>query len=417
MPHLDHTHDKATTSWEATANGHPQFPIQNLPLCVFSRAGEAARAGVARAGVAIGDKLLDLAAAGFEVSVPLNDFLAGGPAPRRALRWAVFDLLKHGAAPRPDLLLAQNEAVLHLPFRVGDVVDYYAGIYHALTTGRMLRPDQPLTPNYQHLPIAFTCRSSTVRPSGTPVHRPNGQRKPGRETVPSFGPSRNLDFELEVGIWLGAGSELGHSVPIGEAAEHIAGYCLFNDWSARDIQGWETVPLGPFMGKSFLTTISPYVVTPEALAPFRTPAFARLADDPAVLDYLLDAADQAEGGLDLVLEAWISTPTLAEPHLLARSSAEGLYWTPAQLVAHQSSNGCDLNAGDLLASGTLSGPTPESAGSILELTKGGRAPIQLPNGETRRFLEDGDSIELRGYARRDGFAQIGFGPCVGTIDA
>ena len=417
MPMLDHTHDAAATSWEASANGHADFPIQNLPLCVFSRPGEAARGGVA-----IGDQILDLAAPGLlppELALagqaPLNGFCALGAAPRRALRHLVFDLLRTGSTPRPSLLVPQAEAVLHLPMRVTDFSDFYAGIHHATTTGKMLRPDLPLSVNYKHLPIAYTGRTSSVRPSGTPVHRPNGQRKPAKEAVPSFGKSRNMDFELEMGIWVGQGSALGAGVSIAEAADHIGGYCLLNDWSARDIQGWETVPLGPFLGKSFLTTISAYVVTPEALAPFRVPLTTRPADDPAVLDYLLDARDQSEGALDLVLEAWIQTPSLPAPHLLCRSNSQALYWTPAQLLTQQASNGCDLNAGDLLGSGTLSGPTLDSAGSMLELSQGGRVPLVLPSGETRRFLEDGDTLELRAYGVRDGFAQIGFGPCVGTV--
>jgi len=422
MPTLDHTHDAAATSWEVSANGHPDFPIQNLPLCVFSRPGEAARGGVA-----IGEMILDLAALvasgllpselALAAAAPLNGFLALGPTPRIALRHLVFDLLRAESTPRPSLLVRQAEAILHLPMTVTDFSDFYAGIHHATTTGKMLRPDLPLSVNYKHLPIAYTGRTSSVRPSGTPVQRPNGQRKPAKEAVPSFGKSRNLDFELEMGIWVGQGSELGAGVPIAEAADHIAGYCLLNDWSARDIQGWETVPLGPFLGKSFLTTISAYVVTPEALAPFMVAHTTRPAEDPAVLDYLLDAHDQAEGALDLVLEAWIQTPSLPAPHLLCRSNSQALYWTPSQLITQQASNGCDLNAGDLLGSGTLSGPTLDSAGSMLELSQGGRVPLALPSGETRRFLEDGDTLELRAYGQRAGFAQIGFGPCVGGVTA
>jgi fumarylacetoacetase len=292
-------------------------------------------------------------------------------------------------------------------------------MYHALNVGTMLRPDMPLAVNYKHLPVAYHGRASSVRLSGTALRRPNGQRKPGRDPEPSFGPSRNLDFELELGVWVGRGNALGEPIAIGEADDHVAGFCLLNDWSARDIQGWEATPLGPFLGKSFLTTISPFIVTPEALAPFRIAAFVREAGDPVPMDYLSDAADQAAGGLNITMEAHLLTPGLAAAglgaHLLSRSNASAMYWTVAQLLTHQASNGCDLRPGDMLGSGTLSGPTPDSAGSLLELSRGGRAPIALESGETRRFLEDGDTLTLTGRAERDGFASIGFGPCSGTV--
>jgi fumarylacetoacetase len=424
MIELDATHDATRTSWVASANGHRDFPLQNLTLCSFSPPGKEARGGVA-----IGDSILDLAAladlglagdaARLAARAPLGDFFAAGPGPRRALRQAVFDLLAKGATPRPELLVDAADCTLHLPMSIGDFTDFYASIHHATTVGTMLRPDQPLAANYKYLPVAYTGRASSVRLSGTQLRRPSGQRKPAREPEPSFGPSRNLDFEMELGIWVGAGNELGSPIPIAEAADHIAGFCLLNDWSARDIQGWEATPLGPFLGKSFLTTISPFVVTPEALAPFRSPAFAREAGDPAMMDYLADAFDQAHGGLDIVMEAHLLTPGLAAaglaPHLLSRSNATAMYWTVAQLLTHQASNGCDLHPGDMLGSGTLSGPTPESAGSLLELTRGGRQPIALASGETRRFLEDGDTLVLTGRAEREGFVSIGFGPCSGTV--
>ena len=430
MPQLDRTHDATKLSWEESANGHSDFPLQNLPLCVFSRPGKPPRGGVA-----IGDMILDLqaltdlgllrGAAGELVAAaaqtPLNAFLARGAAARRQLREILFDFLAQGSTPRRGLLVAQADVTLHLPLTVADFTDFFAGIHHALNVGRMLRPDQPLAANYKYLPVAYQGRASTVRASGARLLRPHGQRKPAKETVPSFGPSRNLDFELELGIWLGQGSEIGTRVPVAQAGAHIAGYCLLNDWSARDIQGWEATPLGPFLGKSFLTTVSPYVITPEALAPFMVAQPARAEDDPAPLDYLLDAQDQAEGAVSLTLEAHLLTPKLAEAglgaHLLSRTSSLSMYWTPAQLIAHQASNGCELSCGDLLGSGTLSGPTPDSAGSMLELSRGGREPIALASGETRRFLEDGDTVVLRAWAERAGYARIGFGPCAGTVEA
>ncbi len=429
MPKIDRTHDVTKQSWEKSANGHSDFPLQNLPLCVFSRNG-----GAPRSGVAIGDMILDLVALsefGFlrgtpghvvaqAARAPLNDFLAEGPEIRQRLREILFDFLVDGAMPRLGLLVPQSDVTLHLPLAVADFTDFFAGINHALNVGRMLRPDQPLMPNYKYLPVAYQGRASTVRPSGARLLRPHGQRKPGKETVPSFGPSRNLDFELELGIWLGTGSQIGQRVKVGEAAEHIAGYCLLNDWSARDIQGWEATPLGPFLGKSFLTTVSPYLITPEALAPFMVAQPARAEGDPAPLDYLLDARDQTEGAVSITLEAQLLTPTMVEakmePHVLSRTSSLAMYWTAAQLIAHQASNGCELSTGDLLGTGTLSGPVPESAGSLLELSRGGREPVALSSGETRRFLEDGDTVLLRAWAEREGFARIGFGPCVGTVE-
>lgn len=425
MTTLDHTHDPALRAWVASADRHADFPIQNLPHGVFSTAGRGPRGGVA-----IGDCVLDLRAAvdagllsGPEVEAAagsrLNDFLAMGSAARRAVRHAVSALLAEGAPVRPELLHPAGDCTMHMPAAVGDYTDFYAGIHHAMNVGRLLRPDAPLATNYKYVPVGYHGRASSVRVSATSVRRPNGQRKPGRETEPSFGPSRNLDYEMELGIWIGAGNALGAPIPMAEAAEHIAGFCLLNDWSARDIQGWEFQPLGPFLAKSFCTTISAWVITPEAMAPFRMAQDARPEGDPAPLGYLHDAADQAEGALDLVLEVTLSTAGLRTqglpPHRLSQGHARHMYWTAAQLVAHHASGGCDLRPGDLFGTGTLSGPTPLSAGSLLELSQGGRQPITLASGETRRFLEDGDTVQLHARAVRDGYVSIGFGPCIGTI--
>ncbi len=421
MASVDGTHDPKLRSWVASANGHPDFPVQNLPLGVFTPPG----GGAPRAGAAIGDMVLDLAAAhaaGLFSGGALNALFALGAGPRRALRARLSELLAEGSAER-----AKAEACLHpaarcaphLPARIGDYTDFYAGIHHATNVGKQFRPDNPLLPNYKWVPIGYHGRASSVVPSGTPVRRPNGQRKRADEAAPSFGPCRNLDYELELGVWVGPGNPLGEPVPIAEAADRIAGYCLLNDWSARDIQGWEYQPLGPFLAKSFGSTVSPWVVTPEALAPFRVAQPPRPEGDPAPLPYLLDEADQREGALDLELEVLLLTPGLKEkglaPHRVASSGARHMYWTAAQMVAHHSSNGCNLQPGDLLGTGTISAPGDEGCGSLLETTQGGRRPVALASGEERRFLEDGDEVILRARARREGFAPIGFGECRGTV--
>jgi fumarylacetoacetase len=310
---------------------------------------------------------------------------------------------------------------MHLPSRIGDYTDFYAGIHHALNVGRLFRPDDPLLPNYKYVPIGYHGRASSILPSGTPIHRPNGQIRPPGEAEPIFGPCARLDYELELGIWIGPGNALGTSVPIGEAAAHIAGFCLLNDWSARDMQTWEYKPLGPFLAKSFATTLSPWVITPEALAPFRTRQQPRQAGDPAPLPYLLDGTDQECGAFDIELEVLILTETMRhqnlDPQRLAFSNAKHLYWTVAQMLAHHTSNGCNLRAGDLFGSGTISAPGDEGCGSLLEATRGGKYPLRLASGEDRRFLEDGDEVVLRAHARSDGFASIGFGECRARINA
>ena len=424
---IDHTHDPNLQSWVRSAREHPDFPIQNLPLGVFSPL-----AGAPRGGIAIGDEILDLralheaelldeeaqAACAACIGPSLNPFLALGAGPRQALRDAVSALLQEGSDERPHLLHRAADCLMYLPAHIGDYTDFYAGIHHATAVGKQFRPDNPLLPNYKWVPIGYHGRASSVTLSGD-VRRPNGQRKPAREDVPTYGPSRNLDYELELGVWVGKGNALGTTIPIAEASQHIAGYCLLNDWSARDLQGWEYQPLGPFLAKSFHTTISAWIVTPEALAPFRVAQPKRPDGDPAPLPYLLDDADQRDGALGLELEVLLTTPAMKAqrlpPHRLSLGSASDLYWTPAQLLAHHASNGCNLNPGDLFGTGTISSPGPEGSGSLLEITEGGRAPITLPSGEVRRFLEDGDEIVLRARARRDGAAPIGFGECRGVI--
>jgi fumarylacetoacetase len=417
-------------SWVPYANGHPDFPIQNLPLGVFSPPGKGPRGGIA-----IGEMIFDIAAA-LEASVfsgaaraaaeaasaaTLNKFLSLPASARRALRSAVADILDIHNKERPQFLHRAEECTLHLPAEIGDYTDFFAGIHHATNTGRQFRPDNPLLPNYKYVPVAYHGRASSVVVSGTAVRRPNGQRKPAAETVPSFGPSRNLDFELELGIWIGPGNALGQPIPIGQAAEHIAGFCLLNDWSARDIQGWEYQPLGPFLAKNFATTISPWVVTPEALAPFRIPQPPRPQGDPQPLAYLWDENDQSSGALAITLEVLLLSPGMREkgmaPQRISVSNTRYLYWTVAQMVAHHTCGGCNLRPGDLFGSGTISAPTPDGFGSLLEITEGGRKPLALASGEQRRFLEDGDEVIFRAYCEKDGYPRIGFGECRGVIHA
>jgi fumarylacetoacetase len=317
------------------------------------------------------------------------------------------------------VLLPQGEAEMQLPAAVGDYTDFYASLHHATNVGKMLRPDNPLLPNYKWVPIGYHGRASSLVVSGTPVGRPHGQTEPAEGGAPRFGPSRALDYELEVAAFLGPGNALGAPVPLAEAEKHLVGLVLLNDWSARDIQKWEYQPLGPFLAKSFATSISPWVVTLEALAPFRVPAGVRAAEDPQPLPYLAHEPDQAAGGFDVRLEVRLSTRAMRErgerPFVVSRSNLRDLYWTLAQMVAHHTSNGCNLRPGDLIASGTVSGPEPEGRGSLIERTWRGSEPLALPGGETRRFLEDGDEVILRGRCERAGFAPIGFGECRGVV--
>jgi fumarylacetoacetase len=434
---IDETHAPGRRSWVASANQHADFPIQNLPLGIFSPQG-----GAPRGGVAIGDEIFDLAAA-LELGLftgtaataaqaaagpTLNPLFTLGTEARVALRRRVGELLDADGEDRARceteksrLLHRAADCRLHVPAAIGDYTDFFAGINHATNAGKLFRPDNPLMPNYKHVPIGYHGRASSIGVSDTDVRRPEGQRKPANETIPTFGPCRNLDYELELGVWIGPGNELGHPIAIAEASRHIAGFCLLNDWSARDIQGWEYQPLGPFLGKSFFTTVSPWVITPEALAPFRMAQAPRPQGDPAPLPYLLDTNDQSGGALDIALDVSLLTPGLKAKglpaHRLSSGNARDLYWTVAQLVTHHTSNGCNLRPGDIFGTGTISGTDAGSLGSLLEISAGGRQPIDLPSGETRRFLEDGDTVIMRAHCQRDGRAPIGFGECRGTIIA
>jgi len=420
-------------SWVEHANGHSDFPLQNLPLGIFSRPGE-----TLRCGVAIGDAILDLeavlAAGLFEGHAKaaveatrggaLNAFFALGRNARVALRERLLALLgEHGEhqAELKAALYPASDCQLHLPAKVGDYTDFYVGIQHATNVGKLFRPDNPLLANYKYVPIGYHGRASTLRPSGTDVRRPKGQTLPAGHTEPSFGPCARLDYELELGIWIAQGNDIGQAIPIAEADQHLAGLCLLNDWSARDIQAWEYQPLGPFLSKSFITTLSPWVVTAEALEPFRCAQPARPEGDPQPLPYLLDPRDQAQGAFDIELEVLLLTERMREQglpaHRLALSNTLNMYWTVAQLIAHHSVNGCQLQPGDLFGSGTLSGPTADSYGSLLEITEGGKQPVELASGEVRKFLEDGDEIILRARCQRDGVASIGFGECRGKVIA
>ena len=422
MTTLDTTHDPNLRSWVASANDpRCDFPIQNLPFGRFRKAGST---DPFRIGIAIGDQVLDLRAAGVIDTADMNELMAAAPAKRRALRATISAGLREGSADQAAwamALLPQAQAEYALPCRIGDYTDFYTGIHHATAVGRLFRPDQPLMPNYKWVPIGYHGRASSIIVSGQAFKRPRGQTKASDAPVPAFGPSRRMDYELELGFFVGTGNALGQPIPIAEAEDHLFGVCLLNDWSARDLQAWEYQPLGPFLAKNFATTISPWIVTTEALAPFRA-RFERPADDPQPLPYLDAQSNRERGALDIVLEAWLLTPRLraanAGPVRLTRgNAAQAAYWTAAQLIAHHTVNGCNLQPGDLLGSGTLSGPSPDEAGSLLELTQGGKQPLALTNGEQRTFLEDGDTLILRGYCNADGFRRIGLGEASGTVVA
>ena len=422
--------DASLQSWVESANGHQDFPIQNLPIGIFSE-GKGRR----RPGIAIGDYVLDLVAvadlldqdirADLEQPV-LNAWLSRGRDAHRRLRERLAELLSDERY-RDDVepqLIGQSEVRMHVPCLVGDYTDFYVGIHHATNVGKQFRPDNPLLPNYKYVPIGYHGRASSVRPSGEDVVRPCGQRKGPDDDAPSYGASRRLDYELELGIWIGEGNALGVPIPIGEAADHIAGYCLLNDWSARDLQAWEYQPLGPFLAKNFHTSVSPWVVSPDALAPFRKAMPPRPAGDPAPLPYLDDPRDRESGALAIQLEVTLTTERMraegAAPLVLSRGSADAaMYWSAAQIVAHHSSNGCNLQPGDLIGTGTLSTDRDDGLGSLLEISRGGKQPVELSTGETRSFLEDGDEVTLRAWcegAKDDGgVVRIGFGECVGRV--
>jgi len=430
----DQTHDPALRSWVPSANeADCDFPIQNLPFGRHRVTGSGDEWSV---GVAIGDQILDLRSAAEagdwsadEAAVfrlfsagRLEPFMAAGQVARRTLRSALSRALREGSTEMDALqgcLVAQSAVEMGLPCAIGDYTDFYTGIHHATSVGKQFRPDQPLLPNYEWVPIGYHGRSSSIVPSGAPIRRPLGQTRSGASTVPTFGPTQRLDYEVELGFIVGQGNALGEPIPITEAEDHLFGVTLFNDWSARDIQAWEYQPLGPFLSKNFGSTMSPWVVTLEALAPFRAP-LQRGEGHPAPLPYLDSPDNRAAGGFRIQLEAWLQTAAMRDaglPAVRLSSSAteEAAFWTPAQLVAHHTCGGCNLQTGDLLGSGTLSGPQPDQAGSLLELTGGGITPIQLPNGEFRTFLADGDEFALRGHCEIGDYRRIGFGNCVGRI--
>ncbi len=418
-------------SWIESANDPTSdFPLQNLPYGVFQLGG------ASHLCTAIGDRLLDLhgcATDGFFKGLPqpvaeactattLNLLLALGPTAWTSLRKRLTDLLAADANDSPlqgrlrPHLFQQSEVRLELPVSIGDYTDFYASIHHAMRVGRLFRPENPLLPNYKHIPIGYHGRSSSIILSGQSIRRPCGQIKLG-DHDPIFAPTRSLDFELEIGLIIGPGNTLGQPIPVTEAEQHIFGLCLVNDWSARDIQSWEYQPLGPFLGKSFATTISPWIVPLEALAPFRSPAAKRAADDPQHLSYL-QPSHGALTEIDLTLQVYLQSEQMHQlqnaPVLLTTSNLKNLYWSPAQMVAHHTSNGCNLRPGDMLATGTISGPQRGSEGCLLEMTTY-QSPIQLPSGEQRRYLEDGDTVILRAHTQKEGFSRIGFGECAGTI--
>ncbi len=444
MRTINETHDPKLTSWVASANDvQTDFAIQNLPYCCFAKGD----GHDLRIGVGIGDQILDLTVCGESGLLPdwaneavatrsLNALMGLGPDARMTLRRRISQLLSPACRDLQDhpaaaiALVAQSAVEFHLPCHVGDYSDFYASIHHATNVGGMMRPDNPLLPNYKYIPIGYHGRASSLIISGTEVRRPVGQLPPKAEGgKPDFGASQSLDYELEVGVFVAQGNALGDSIPLSRADDCLFGICLVNDWSARDIQRWEYQPLGPFLAKSFATTLSPWVVTFEALVPFRCPLEARPAGDPQPLPYLSHSADSKMGGLDLNLEVLIRTAQMRVANMAAQRVSSGnfrsMYWTLAQMLTHHASNGCNLQPGDLLASGTVSGPARESRGCLLELTWDGepgktvpatqRTPLQFPTGEQRTFLQDGDEVILRGWCEASGYRRIGVGECRGRI--
>ena len=436
---MNETHEPSLTSWIESANSpDTDFPIQNLPFGVFSRKGDAER----RVGVAIGDQIIDI---GESLSANLwtgkardiarwcdrpnlNELMQAPKDSLSEFRARLSELLSGTPGDTsvinplpPGALVPMAEAELFLPAQIGDYTDFYASIYHATNVGKLFRPENPLFPNYKHVPIGYHGRSSSILISGTDVTRPKGQTVTGASTTPSYGPTQMLDYEAEVGFFVGRGTDPGQTIAIDEAEEHIFGICLVNDWSARDIQSWEYQPLGPFLSKNFATTVSPWVITWEALEPYRAPAFFRPPSDPQPLPYLWSERTRNEGGIDLNVEVYIRSMLMREgrlrPFRLSAASLADMYWTPSQMLTHHASNGCNVRPGDLFASGTVSGPDAGSQGCLLELTRRGADPIVLPTGEERKFLHDGDEIILRAYFQRDGAARIGLGECGGLIVA
>ena len=446
MKNVNETHDQNLKSWVESANDpDTDFPIQNLPWCKFttrpdSASGDPVWYHYAVPGVAIGDKVLDLAAC-FEMGLfmgeaeqaivhlcsrgaTLHNLPLLPPNAVNAFRSALVGILSEDAdSSTRDLasraLFPISDVIFHAPALIRDYTDFYCSIYHATNVGRLFRPDNPLLPNYKYIPIGYHGRASSIVMSGTDIKRPKGQNRSDQEKPPVFIPSKAFDYEMEVGFFVGRANELGATVPLAEAEEHIFGLCLMNDWSARDIQGWEYQPLGPFLSKSFATSISPFVVSMEALAPFRVPAFKRDEGDPEPLPHLYDEQNEKLGGIDIKLDVYIQSQKMREmdmePFLLSRSNTKDLYWTLGQMLSHHASNGCNLQVGDLLATGTVSGPEDSERGCLLEITKRGAEPIELPSGETRKFLEDHDEIIMKGFCEREGFRRIGFGECRGMV--
>jgi fumarylacetoacetase len=436
---LDESHDPALRSWIGSANDSTtDFPVQNLPFGVFRHDFEERP----RVGIAIGDQVLDCLAAAragcFRELGPLvddalqswslNALLALGRGDVRAVRRLASRLLRDDTPEgkstqglRETIIVGMEHSSMLVPAEIGDYTDFYASIFHATNVGRMFRPDAPLLPNYKYVPIGYHGRASSIVANGTRVRRPRGQTRPDQNAPPVYGPSRGLDYELEVGAFVCGENAIGETVPIVRAEERIFGLCLLNDWSARDIQSWEYQPLGPFLAKSFATTVGAWVVTLDALEPFRSPAFARPEGDPTPLAYLSDPVDQSRGGFDITLEVWIRSAAMRAAGLPAARLSSGsfgsMYWTVAQLLTHHSSNGCNMRAGDLLGSGTVSGPEQDSCGCLLELASRGAEPVPLPSGEQRSFLADGDEVIFRGWCERDGATRIGFGECRGEIRA
>jgi fumarylacetoacetase len=429
---INETHDINLTSWVSSANSDSDFPIQNLPFAIFKCKGQEEDL---RGGVAIGNQVLDLAAVAkmnlFSGSAQtaleaasqttLNALMNLGVEANSALRLALSKALRTDSLLQNTLtptLIAQDEIEFGMPCLIGDYTDFYTSIYHATAVGKLFRPDNPLLPNYKWIPIGYHGRSSTIGISGQTFHRPVGQTKAPDATEPTFGPCKRLDYELEMGLFVGKSTQMGELINIENAEKHLFGVCIFNDWSARDIQAWEYQPLGPFLAKSFASTISPWIVTMEALAPYRS-NFTRPETDPQPLPHLSSEQNTQNGGLDIDLSCFIQTQAMFENKQqmaqLSKSNFKYSYWTPAQLITHHASNGCAMRSGDLLGSGTQSGPTYEEAGSLLELSKGGKTPIDLPNGEKRTFLEDGDSIIMRASCSKEGAVRIGFGEVVATV--
>jgi fumarylacetoacetase len=404
---IDATHDPALQSWLESANQpESDFPIQNLPYATFSRKGHEHT----RLGIAIGDMVLDVGAA-FQIQ-SMEALMALPQSLRVDLRLRASELLSIFSTGAERFLTPLADVDLLLPCNIPDYTDFYASIHHATNVGSLFRPDNPLLPNYKWIPIAYHGRASSVVVSGTPVRRPRGQIAPPPGAPPIYEPCRMLDYELELGAFLGPGNTLGEPIPIARSEEHIVGVCLLNDWSARDIQTWESQPLGPFLSKNFATSISPWVVTLEALEPFRCPAPPRPAGDPAPLPYLAPAGDTA---FRVTLEVWLRSARMQEPVRVSQSDFSAMYWTLAQMVAHHASNGCPLRPGDLIGSGTVSGPEKHNRGCLLEMTRRGAEPLALPTGEERRFLEDGDEVILRGWCEAPGYRRIGLGECRGKV--